>query len=82
MSIGTRRVSSRRGYHRMAKTEAQIRATQKYDKKAYYRPTIYLSREYEMALHDKAAAKGKTVSTYIQDLIKADLGIIESEENE
>lgn len=66
----------------MPVSEAQMKAVKKYNAKAYYRPCVCLSREYEDALRDKAAAEGKTVSTYIQDLIKADLGIIESEENE
>lgn len=55
------------------KTEAQMRATKKYDKKAYYRPTICLKREYEDALHKKADAKGLSVSEYIKRLIINDL---------
>lgn len=58
-------------------TKAQLKATQKYAKKTYYRPCVMLRREYESALREKAASEGKTVSTYIQDLIKKDLGIKE-----
>ena len=59
----------------MAISEAQIRATHKYGKKAYYRPTIMIKRQYEEAVRQKAESEGKSISTYIQDLIKKDLGI-------
>lgn len=61
----------------MPVSEAHMKATQKWVKKAYYRPSICLKREYEDALRQRAAAEGKSVSTYIQDLIKKDLGIKE-----
>ena len=64
----------------MPVSKAKMKANQKWNAKAYYRPTIYIPREFENALHQKAAAEGKTVSTYIQDLIKADLGIEINEE--
>ena len=57
----------------MAKTEAQIRATKKYDKKAYYRPTIMLRREFEDVIHDRAKELNMSMSSYIQALIKKDL---------
>ena len=57
----------------MAKTEAQIRATKKYDKKAYYRPTIMLRREYEEQIHERAEELHLSMSSYIQTLIKKDL---------
>lgn len=61
----------------MSTSDAQIRATNKWNKKAYYRPSVCLRREYEEPLRKKAAAKGESVSAYIQDLIKKDLGIKE-----
>lgn len=57
----------------MAKSEANIRATKKYDKKTYYRPTIYLRREYEEAIHLRADELNMSMSAYIQTLIKMDL---------
>jgi hypothetical protein len=59
----------------MAKTEAQVRATKKYDLKAYYRPTIYLRREYEETIHARAKELDMSMSEYIQSLIKKDLDI-------
>jgi len=59
----------------MAVSKAQMKAVNKYQKKAYYRPSILLSREYEEALRTKAESEGKSVSSYIQDLIKNDLGV-------
>ena len=64
----------------MPASEARMRANNKWNKKAYYRPSVCLPRDFEEALRKKAAAEGKTVSTYIQDLIKADLGIEINEE--
>lgn len=61
----------------MPVSKAQIKATNKWNKKAYYRPSICLRREYEEPLRKKAAAKGESVSSYIQDLIKKDLDIKE-----
>ena len=55
------------------KTQAQNRATQKYMAKAYYRPTIYLRREYEEAIRNRAAELNMSMSEYIQTLIKKDL---------
>lgn len=63
----------------MAKTKAQIRATQKYDAKTYYRPTIYIRREYTELIKNRAAELNKSTSEYVLSLIKADLGIDESE---
>ena len=61
----------------MTASKARIRANDKYKKKAYYRPSINLRREYEDALRKRAESEGKSVSTYIQDLIKKDLGLTE-----
>lgn len=61
----------------MAKTEAQIRATKKYDKKAYYRPTIMLKREFEVLIHNRAKELNMSMSSYILSLIKKDLNIEE-----
>lgn len=61
----------------MAVSEAHMRASNKWNKKAYYRPSICLKREYEDLLRVKAEKEGKSVSLYIQDLIKKDLGVTE-----
>lgn len=59
--------------------KSQMEAVHRYNTKNYYRPSINLRREYEDLLRAKAEQEGKTVSTYIQDLIKKDLGITETE---
>lgn len=59
----------------MAVSKAQMKATTKYMKKTYYRPCVCLNRDYEEALRQKASEAGTTVSGYIVDLIKKDLGI-------
>lgn len=65
----------------MAKnSEAKIRANQRYTTKAYYRPCVCLRREYEELLREKAEENGTTISGYIVDLIKKDLGIKEGNE--
>lgn len=58
-------------------SKAQIRANNKFMKKAYYRPSIMLRREYEEALRSKAEKNGQSVSGYIIELIKKDLGVTE-----
>lgn len=63
----------------MGVSEAQMKAVHKYTTKNYYRPCVMLRREYEQALREKADKEGKSVSTYIQDLIKKDLGVKEGE---
>ena len=60
---------------KMAVSKAQIRATHKYGKALYYRPTIMIKRELEEAIRQKAQSEGKSISTYIQDLLKKDLGL-------
>lgn len=56
-------------------SEAKKKANKKYDQKTYYRPTIFLRREYEELLHKRADEKGLSVSGYIIELIKKDLGV-------
>lgn len=70
-----------KGGKQMAKTEAQMRATKKYVAKAYYRPSIMLRREYEELLRQKAEVKGLSVSGYIVELIKKDLGITDTKKD-
>lgn len=57
----------------MAKTEAQMRAQDKWRTKAYYRPSINLRREYEAAIRERAKELDMSMSEYIQSLIKLDL---------
>lgn len=61
----------------MSVSESQMKANKKYMKKAYYRPSIMLRREYEEALREKADKEGLSVSGYIVELIKKDLGVTE-----
>ena len=55
------------------KTEAQMRAQNKYIAKAYYRPSICLRREYEEETRNRAKELNMSMSEYIQTLIKKDL---------
>ena len=57
----------------MAKTEAQMRAQNKWISKAYYRPSICLRREYEDDIRNRADELNMSMSEYIQTLIKKDL---------
>jgi len=57
----------------MPVSKAQIKASDKYKAKTYYRPSINLRREYEEAIRERAAELNMTMSTYIQTLIKKDL---------
>ena len=57
----------------MAKTEAQMRAQNKWIGKAYYRPSICLRREYEEQIRSRAKELNMTMSEDIQSLIKLDL---------
>lgn len=66
-------ILTEKGGKKMAVTKAQMKATQKYMAKAYYRPSIMLRREYEEALREKAESKGMTISAYIVELIKNDI---------
>lgn len=61
----------------MPVSKAQMKAVQKYSSKSYYRPCVMLRREYEDMLRKKAEENNTTVSNYIVDLIKKDLGITE-----
>ena len=61
----------------MAISEAQQRAVKKYMAKAYYRPSIMLKREYELAILNRAKELNMSMSEYIQSLIKKDLNIEE-----
>lgn len=59
----------------MPKTEAQMRAQDKWRTKAYYRPSINLRREYEELIRNRAKELDMSMSEYIQSLIKKDLNI-------
>ena len=61
----------------MPASKAHIKASNKFNKKAYYRPSICLRREYEEMLREKADKKSLSVSGYILELIKKDLGVTE-----
>lgn len=69
------RINTTKGGSKMAVSKAQMKATQKYMGKTYYRPCVMLRREYEDALRKKAEEKGMTVSSYIVELIKKDLNL-------
>lgn len=59
----------------MAKSEAWVKANQKFMAKAYYRPSILLRREYEELIRNRAKELDMSMSEYIQSLIKKDLDI-------
>lgn len=57
----------------MAKSEAKKRADAKWNAKAYYRPQIYIRREYADDVKARVSELNTTMSSYIQALIKKDL---------
>lgn len=63
-------------------SKAQIKANHKYGKKAYYRPTIMIRREYQEQVIARATSQGLSISGYVWGLIKKDLGIENKSESE
>lgn len=59
----------------MAYTEAAKRATIKYQKKTYDRLELKVKKGSKDIIKERAAALGKSVNTYIWDLIKNDIKI-------
>lgn len=59
----------------MAKTEAQKRATRKYDAAHYWSPTLYIPKELEAEVRKKSNG---SINGYIVSLIKKDLGIVDT----
>ena len=59
----------------MAKSPKKVISDARWNAKAYYRPTIYLRREYEETIHARAKELDMSMSEYIQSLIKKDLNI-------
>ena len=57
----------------MSASKAQIKANNKWNKKAYYRPSICVRREHEEDIRNRAKELGMSMSEYIQTLIKTDL---------
>lgn len=57
----------------MAYTEAAKRATIKYQKKAYDRLELKVKKGGKDIIKGRAAALGKSVNTYIWDLIQNDI---------
>ncbi len=60
-------------------SKAQLRATAKYEKAKYWRPTIRLPKEAEEQLRQRAESQGKSINSYIADLVLKDLGIEDNE---
>lgn len=60
----------------MPVSKAKLAANHRYDKKAYYMPSVRIPRSLEEAVMVKAKERG-SVNGYIVDLIKKDLGITE-----
>ena len=54
-------------------SKAQNRAVMKYVKENYYRPTLYIYKEYKDKIKKRASDLGITISEYINNLIKQDL---------
>ena len=63
----------------MAKTKAKTAADNRWNAKNYYNPRIFVKKEYEQPIKDRASELGTSINGYITTLIKADLGIDESE---
>lgn len=57
----------------MAKNPKKIISDNRWNAKAYYRPSINLRREYEDAIRERAKELDMSMSSYIQALIKKDL---------
>ncbi len=57
----------------MAKSAKKIISDNRWNAKAYYRPSINLRREYEDAIRERAKELNMSMSTYIQTLVKMDL---------
>ena len=57
----------------MPKSPKKVISDARWNAKAYYRPTIYLRREFEESVHNRANELNMSMSEYIQTLIKKDL---------
>lgn len=63
-------MATKEGGITMAKTQAQMRATKKYDDAHYWRPMLRIPKELEEEVRE--ASEG-SINGYIVNLIKADL---------
>jgi len=50
----------------MAQSEAHIRATRRYEEKAYWSPTLHLPKEFK----DKIQASGQSTNSFIREAIE------------
>ena len=57
----------------MSMSDAQYRATKKYNAKAYDRIEISVYKGEKIKIKEYAEKKGKSVNAYIYDLIKEDM---------
>lgn len=59
----------------MPTTEAQTRATRKYKKKAYYRPSILFRKELEEPIRSYCEENGVSINELVNQAVKSYIGI-------
>lgn len=64
----------------MAYSEAQRRASQKWDRVHLHKVTAHIPIEYKGALEEVAAAYGKSVSRFVRDLILEQIALYQGRE--
>ena len=63
----------------MPASKAQIKATNKYNATAYDRLNIVIPKGQKQAVEAHAASKGESVNGLVNALLRADMGLSESE---
>ena len=61
--------------------KAQTRASNKYQSKAYDRIALLVKKGDRELIKAHAESQGKSLNGYINDLIKADMGLAKDDEN-
>ena len=63
----------------MAYSEAQRRASQKWDRAHLHKVTAHIPIEYREPLEEVAAAHGKSVSRFVRDLIEEQIALYQGQ---
>ena len=63
----------------MAYSEAQRRASQKWDRAHLHKITVHIPIEYRGPLEEVAAAYGKSVSRFVRDLIEEQIALYQGQ---
>lgn len=63
----------------MAYSEAQRRASQKWDRAHLYKVTAHIPLEYKAPLEEVAAAYDKSVSRFVRDLIEEQIALYQGQ---